>query len=201
VANERTGDDWAAELVRRVGLAVKEARGRKSAAWLSDRTAELGYRVSPTVIAKLDSGHRGSVLSVAELLILAAALDVPPLVLLYPDLPDGRVEIIPRHVRTSWEAYRWATGMDPSFLNPRTPSNGSQLVDAVRRRYESMAELAHLHVERSKARNDMAKKSLEARQTEVSGQIGRLNALINDVGGVLKDAQTEDEARGTRPDQ
>ena len=40
-------------------------------------------------------------------------------------------------------------------------------------------------VEKSKARDDMQKKSLESQQAQVSGEIGRLNALINDVGGVL----------------
>ena len=78
MAKNKDGQQWAETLVRRVGLAMKKARGNKSAKWLSDETAALGYRVSPTVIAKLDSGHRGSVLSVAELLILGAALELPP---------------------------------------------------------------------------------------------------------------------------
>lgn len=89
---------------------MKSARGNRSAKWLSDRTAELGYRVSPTVIAKLDSGHRGEVLSVAELIILAAALDVPPLALLYPNLPDGEVERIPGDMQTAAGAAMWFTG-------------------------------------------------------------------------------------------
>ena len=88
VANNQDGQQWAESLVRRVGLAVKKARGNKSAKWLSDETAKLGHRVSPTVIAKLDSGHRGSVLSVAELLVLAAALNIPPGLLLIPGYPN-----------------------------------------------------------------------------------------------------------------
>lgn len=94
MANE-SGQQWAESLVRRAGRAIKAARGGKSAAWLSERTAQLGYRISPTVIAKLDSGHRGSVLSIAELLILAAALDIPPTLLLFPTFPDGSVELLP----------------------------------------------------------------------------------------------------------
>jgi hypothetical protein len=95
VAKETDGQQWAEDLVRRVGRAIKAARGGKSAAWLSERTAQLGYRVSPTVIAKLDSGHRGSVLSVAELWVLAAALRIPPALLLFPTFPDGLVEVLP----------------------------------------------------------------------------------------------------------
>jgi hypothetical protein len=120
------------------------------------------------------------------LLILAAALDVPPLALLYPDLPAGEVEIIPGRPGTSWDAYLWATGVAPSFLNPGTPSKGAQLVSAVRDRHQLMADLARIHVEKSRAGDDdILRESLESRQAEVSGQIGRLNAQISDVGGVL----------------
>src|SRR6476469_3816739 len=90
-----TALSWAAAMVKRVGVAAKRERGSKSAKWVSERTKELGYPISPTVIAKLDSGHRGEVLSIAELLIIAAALDIPPIALLYPDMPDGVVEVIP----------------------------------------------------------------------------------------------------------
>jgi len=106
-----TNDErWAAELVRRVGHAIKAARAGRSAAWLSERTAELGYRVSPTVIAKLDSGHRGSVLSVVELIVIAAALEVSPATLLYPELPDGDVEVLPRQHLSSIAALIRFTG-------------------------------------------------------------------------------------------
>ena len=67
---------------------MKAARGDRSAKWLSYRTAELGYCVSPTVIAKLDSGHRGNVLSVAEFVVIAAA-DTAPIALLYPSPYDS----------------------------------------------------------------------------------------------------------------
>lgn len=100
----RSGQDWAADLVRCIGKAAKDRRGGRSAKWLSERTAELGYRISPTVIAKLDSGHRGEVLSVPELLVIAAALEVPPVALLYPNMPDGEVEVLPGVVRPAPEA-------------------------------------------------------------------------------------------------
>lgn len=109
VENDRN-DAWATDLVKRVGRAMKEARGSRSATWLSDRTAELGYRVPATVISKLDSGHRGSVLGVAELVVLAAALDMPPVALLYPALPDGEVSMLPGRHASSIAAVRWFSG-------------------------------------------------------------------------------------------
>src|SRR5689334_18746804 len=104
------GDQWAQDLVKRVGAAMKQARGGESARWVSDRTAELGYRISPTVIAKLDSGHRGGVLSVAELLVLAAALSTAPLALLFPyALAD--VTILPAKPMRGIDAVSWFTGI------------------------------------------------------------------------------------------
>lgn len=184
---------WAGELVRRVGNAAKAARGGKSAAWLSDRTAELGYRISPTVIAKLDSGHRGEVLGVAELLILAAALGVPPMALLFPGMPDEQIEIIPGHTGKSWAAYLWATGMAPSFVNPgAAPTDGEQLISAVRERSELLVHLAHLHVELgTKTANEydpLRKTALEERRIGISDRINQLNAIICDAGGVINDA-------------
>ncbi|WP_167107247.1 hypothetical protein [Mycobacterium sp. DL592] len=110
MAKEVDGQQWAKELVKRIGKEVKAARGSKSAVWLSDRTAELGYRISPTVIAKLDSGHRGEVLSVAEWLILSAALGITPMALLFPDIPDGPVEMLPGVEGTAFSAAMWVAG-------------------------------------------------------------------------------------------
>jgi hypothetical protein len=109
VSKKNDGQQWADNLVRKIGLALKNARGGKSAKWLSDRTAELGYRISPTVIAKLDSGHRGSVLSVAELLILGAALELPPAALLIPNVLED-VEVLPGKATRGISAFGWFMG-------------------------------------------------------------------------------------------
>jgi hypothetical protein len=175
--------------VRRVGRAIKAARGGKSAAWLSDRTAQLGYRVSPTVIAKLDSCHRGSVLGVAELLVLAAALEVPPVALLFPDLPDGDVAFVPNRLIASDSAMRWFCGeggtipFDVLTLavseGSLAPNDKAQLVEAVR------------------ARRAVLKQALVAEtdgrfRQEVDGLMNELNALdgkIRALGGVVKESR------------
>ncbi|MDO2969558.1 DNA-binding protein [Mycobacteroides abscessus] len=143
-------DAWAAELVRRVGRAIKDARGGRSAAWLSERTAELGYRVPATVISKLDSGHRGSVLGVAELVVLAAALDMPPVALLYPDLPDGEVEMLPNRPARSIAAARWFSGevrrasiegaVDPAQIDAEREN--MRRIQLSRRRHELQSAIA-----------------------------------------------------------
>lgn len=179
---------WEADLHKRIAGAIKKHR-RGSAQELADRTAELGYPISRAQIANYESSRKKN-LDIAELLILAAALDVPPMVLLYPDLPDGEVEVIPHRPGTSWAAYMWATGMAPSFTKPEaTPTDGEELISAVRERSELIVELARIHIESGLHANDTElKKSLKSRRAEVSVRIRRLNAIIREVGGVVNDA-------------
>jgi hypothetical protein len=188
---QKEGDGWAAELVRRVGEAAKTARGSKSAAWLSARTERLGYKLSVSVIAKLDSGHRGSVLSVAELCVLAAALDVPPIALLFPDLPDGDVQFLPNQWSASDDAMRWFCGesgtvpfdllsgaLDHSDL---APNDKAQLVEAVRRRRDRITEA----LSASAKSDDFFQKYVPGLINEVRAQDARIRAL----GGVVNDAR------------
>ncbi|AWK74263.1 hypothetical protein CBI38_24625 [Rhodococcus oxybenzonivorans] len=49
-------------------------------------------------------------MDVAELSVLAAALEVPPVQLMYPDLADGQVEVLPARYVRSVEAARWFAG-------------------------------------------------------------------------------------------
>jgi hypothetical protein len=189
VEQKRDGpDEWDVAVVKRIGAAAKTARGSKSAAWLSQRTVELGYRISPTVIAKLDSGHRGGVLSVPELLILAAALDVPPLGLVFPDLPDGQVEIIPARPGSSFAAYLWAAGAAPSFLNPDAQAPLALLVNAVRERWEKLKELARLNVRASIETDEVTLGAFNTLRDDTAQQLSRINALIPKVGGTFNDA-------------
>jgi hypothetical protein len=99
-------------------------RGKNSAQWLSDRTTELGYTVTRSVISDLELGRRRYV-STAEITVLARALHVPPGYLLYPDLPDGSVEVLPNTRVRSIDALMWFSGEltyqpTPTEPHPRT---------------------------------------------------------------------------------
>lgn len=197
VANDDAGELWAKGLVRRVGRAIKDARGGRSAAWLSDRTAELGFRISPTVIAKLDSGHRGSVLSVAELIVLAYALDIPPGALLYPDLPDGSVEVLPNWCLPSWVALLSLDGEAKGVRSIGGVPDLTPLADMVRRRYELAQErkaMWNLHA------RELAAAKAEGREpvpgvlesalqqvTRIDRDIAELNHRMAAIGGVVSD--------------
>ncbi|OMB93205.1 hypothetical protein A5732_16780 [Mycobacterium colombiense] len=156
---------------------------------LAERCRELQVPIHRTTITKIEGG-RGR-FDLGELLILAAALDVPPIVLLYPDLPDGDIEIIPDRPATSWTAYLWATGMAPSFLNAGERSNGYRLVQAVSERHELGMERGKLQVRIGLYPPDgdpAVRESMENRVSAINVRIGQLDSEIRELRGVLKDA-------------
>lgn len=200
VAKNGAGQEWAENLVRKIGQAMKNARGTKSAKWLSDETAALGYRVSPTVIAKLDSGHRGSVLSVAELLVLAAALDIPPGLLLFPGYPDRHLELLPGRDAESREAVRWlAGGLLPSkrredgAIEIGASNLGIELVEAVEQRAELDRDLLLLRLRERAGPPVFSESDRRMLQTREE-QLAILNTQIARLHAQLWGTATEDES-------
>lgn len=119
--------DWADQHAARIAATIRRLRGRRSGQWLSDRTAELGHRVSRTTISELENGKR-KYISTAELCILAWALKVPPVNLLFPDLPDGPVELLPDMTVKSIVAATWFSG-ETTFhreLEPRSDAGDDE---------------------------------------------------------------------------
>ncbi|ORV63466.1 helix-turn-helix domain-containing protein [Mycobacterium fragae] len=107
--------DWAEEQAARVAQEVRRLRrdrGR-SAQWLADRTAELGYTVTRPVIADLENGRRKYV-TTAELVVLARALNTTPIALLYPDpVSDDEIKMLPTAdvSVSSGFALQWFSGL------------------------------------------------------------------------------------------
>jgi transcriptional regulator with XRE-family HTH domain len=79
---------------------------------LSDRCTGLGYPIARSVLSKLEKGHRHSV-SVDEVLVLAAALHVPPALLLFPLGRSQTAEPLPGYRVHPMDAIRWLTGELP----------------------------------------------------------------------------------------
>ena len=94
----------------RIAHAIRTNRhGRLSAQQLADETERLGYGISRSQIANYESGRKKS-LDVAELLVIAEALQVPPLQLLFPDEPDDDIEMLPGQRTSTFHATAWFTG-------------------------------------------------------------------------------------------
>lgn len=116
---------WELDTHLRIAEGVRRARGARSAQWLADRTADLGHPITRAQIANYESGRKKT-LDITELLVIAAALEVPPVVLIYPDLPDADVEVLPEQFVSSIAALIRFTGEQDK--NPRTdPGKLAQL--------------------------------------------------------------------------
>ncbi|MGW0626052.1 helix-turn-helix domain-containing protein [Streptomyces sp. NPDC002758] len=106
-----TQTDWPSRLGRSIADEVKRYRRMRgmSAQQLSDACAELGHPIARSVIANFESGRRPTI-SVAEVLVFARALGVPPVLLLYPLGRVEDVEVLPGNVQRTSAAVDWFTG-------------------------------------------------------------------------------------------
>ena len=131
------------DLAGRVGAAVQARRKalKMTAVRLAERTQELGYPITRVSITKIETNNRRGKLDIAELLVLAAALNVPPVLLVFPNYPEGEVELLPAHLARSDEAVRWMSGVsvlpaktrDEDVIDIGPGNQGVDLVGAVGR--------------------------------------------------------------------
>lgn len=99
--------------------AVREAKSPKlSAQGLADRVSALGYPYSRSQLVNLEYGRKKT-LEVSELVAIAEALDIAPIELLYPGLPDGDVEYLPGQTTRAFDALKNFTGEDRTARGER----------------------------------------------------------------------------------
>ena len=102
--------EWQEEIIANIGRAIDRAREGKSDRWISERTEKLGNPLSRTAVSEYRRGVRKTI-SVADWLTLAAALGVPPVSLLFPELPDGRLNLLPATGEVNQlDALMWIAG-------------------------------------------------------------------------------------------
>lgn len=113
------GPDWPARIAASVGERIayfrertKDERGRKlTAQGLADRCAQLGLPLARPTIAKLEKGLRETI-TVGEVQVIARALGVPPVLLLFPLGRADTVELLPGERAGTLDALMWFTGAD-----------------------------------------------------------------------------------------
>ncbi|MBL8927063.1 MAG: helix-turn-helix transcriptional regulator [Pseudonocardia sp.] len=117
---------WPQNVVDVIAAEVRRHRTRlkMSAQRLSDRCEELGYPVARNTISNLENGRKET-LTVTELAVIAAALRVPLLLLMYPVGQVGRVEALPGVEMEPLHGLLWASGLFEQYAGedwPRPPS-------------------------------------------------------------------------------
>jgi transcriptional regulator with XRE-family HTH domain len=146
-----TLDDWQGRVARMVAREIRRYRDERklSAQQLADRTAELGMEIPRSVLANLESGRRETV-TVPEILVLAAALQVAPVELLCPVGFDEQIEILPGRMMDPLSASRWVDGelvldvTGPSAVL-RAPAAGEGSSTRLAERHAGLLEEIHRH--------------------------------------------------------
>lgn len=111
MAQETAVDDWSTGLALSIAAEVRRHRQEQglSAQQLSERCAQVGMPIQRSVLANLESGRRSTV-TVAEVLVLAAALRVAPAQLIFPVGYQEKVEVVPGVEDSPYEAVQWLRG-------------------------------------------------------------------------------------------
>ncbi|MFT3660010.1 MAG: helix-turn-helix transcriptional regulator [Gordonia sp. (in: high G+C Gram-positive bacteria)] len=193
-------EGWNQQTTERIASSVQARRKAKkmTAAQLADRTAELGHPLSRSVISDIETGRKRS-LEVGELIVLAAALGVPPIVLIYPDIPDGEVEALPGWQVPSGAALDWFSG-DGALSRTRTADDithfetlpvdrdQQELVRAVRAYRRTKRALMRMIADEMIADDSRTPAEIEAGrriQRQLSEEVERLRERIGELGGVI----------------
>jgi transcriptional regulator with XRE-family HTH domain len=114
-----TQTDWPARIAATVASQVRLYRRERklSGQKLVDKMAELGLKFPRSVLANLETGRRETI-TVAELIILARALEVAPLELL---IPAGGAEMLPGVLWSHQDASQWFSHLTcPPRASPAT---------------------------------------------------------------------------------
>ncbi len=185
---------------------LREAEQPKlSAAKLAQRTADSGYALTKAQISDLELGRKKTV-TVPELLVLASALNVWPAWLLFPDLPDGKVEVVPGHRVSSVDAADWLSGLywfPPAWTQPATDDDEPEvpetfdLLKASRMLRDLDSELRSLRakaiteIRRNPDGSDEIEQHYRKNADELTARRDDLAAAIRQHGGVVGAVRAE----------
>ncbi len=113
---------WAEEQALQVAKEIHRLRKPRSAQWLAEQTEQLGHEVTRSVIADLENGRRRYV-TTAELTVLARALKVPTITLLFSPPYNDEIEMLPGVVTTKLFAVERFCGNPPRGFVPTYGDN------------------------------------------------------------------------------
>ncbi|MGV0624458.1 helix-turn-helix domain-containing protein [Mycolicibacter minnesotensis] len=126
---DESAKEWQLALACRVGSIVRRRRKALglTAVQLAQRTIELGYPITRVAISKIEGNYRSGKLDLAELMVLAAALDIPPLWLIFPTESEES-SALPTIQLSDDDARDWMVGREP--LPGRGVNPGVQLYNS-----------------------------------------------------------------------
>lgn len=190
--------DWQAGVTGRVAEAVRRFREERgmSAQDVAAACAKLGYPIARNVIANLENGRRSSV-DVAEVLVLAKVLDVPPVVFLVPLGEVGEVELLPGLMYSTGEALQWVCGEQPF---DHEPTNDLELrFSAIRNYSETLRGLQKTISSSEEFRRKVATaRDPQTREANVK-LVNQFDEIIGDYSQDVQDQRSTMRRKGITP--
>ncbi|MFD0261778.1 helix-turn-helix domain-containing protein [Kitasatospora indigofera] len=190
--------EWAATVAATIAAEIKKQRASQglSAEALSERCSDLGFPISRQIIAKVESGHRGA-LDVPELLVLADALQVPPVALIFPPDREAFVRTAPLVKKPVWDAAKWFCGEEDPVHPPEDGSTRATL-DALRR-HDRLLRIALMSHRISTERRQEAQLASPADYEAINRAAAQLEAVAQQDRSELLAARQALRARGVFP--
>lgn len=109
-----SGSSWEDRFTASVSASIEHYRERRgvSVQWLADRCSELGLPTKRSALAALLGLGTRRRISVQEVVIFARALEVPPVMLMFPLHSGERVEVLPGVEADAAVAAGWFGGRE-----------------------------------------------------------------------------------------
>ncbi|MFJ2771732.1 helix-turn-helix domain-containing protein [Streptomyces sp. NPDC087300] len=206
--------EWVDHIKITVAAEVRRRRKelRMSAQDLADACAELGHPIPRNVIANMESGRRAN-LPLVDVMVLAKALNTPPICLIYPVGYVEEVQQLPFTDATSTlRALSWFTGegrelgADDDMLRYFRAHHAAEQTVMTARQDE---ELARYHAKTAPNATRKAQALLNQAHAAQKGEAGkeqlrRVRAFIRQAGAapplLWPDLAAEVDPPGTDPD-
>ncbi|MGX9922959.1 helix-turn-helix domain-containing protein [Streptomyces sp. NPDC002248] len=152
---------WTSQLTARIASALRSARttAGMTMAGVAAACAERGHEeMTAQTIKNLETGRKTS-LSVADLLVLADVVGVPPVLLLFPlDGTEEEVEVLPHRTASPWDGLAWFTG---EGRHSAAPSGEHQEVLDLYRAHDDVLAAVEASIAMATARRRAAETALD----------------------------------------
>lgn len=194
-----TSETWRSTIGKGVAAEIRQQRKNRglSVQELSDACTALGSPVTYSTLVNLENGRRISI-DLADLLLIAKVLDLPPISLIFPPRAESTVESLPGRTEHPWEALAWFAGETPR----RTAApEGTPQADLDAMRAHSVAVHAALvSSEEAARRRRIAATSLDqARSAELGTVAEQFETLARQDWHQLRGVRATLRAQGLTP--
>ncbi|WP_405841558.1 helix-turn-helix domain-containing protein [Streptomyces sp. NBC_01518] len=176
--------DWSTRLALSVAQEVRRHRLAQglSAQQLSDRCAQIGMPIQRSVLANLESGRRTTV-TISEVLVLAAALEIPPALLVFPLGHIEKQEVLPGVEMDPLQGVDWFGGAGTG--RPRGGPFANNALYLYRRHRALSRELRNYLARREDARNEYMR--LSADQGDINSALQSAKAELEHLRELISD--------------